>query len=247
MTEDHIDVNDLTKTQIFAFIIKILSRDVKDMVFRHAWFGDKDAALAPGGLITPGLDVAYFNVINGFFKQLDAIVTADALRGTAITGNSQATYALQKSVATPALVYADVNSLIDAADPILATQKDRVLLVTYSVGQRLLRHLQSVGVAFKTELMTNGMLSATWDGIPMYIIPAWDSMIAAYQNNGTKWNDPHRVVYTTKSNLNVGTAADGLFDRINSFYDQRSRINRIEAMDAFDAKILDERLVQIGI
>jgi hypothetical protein len=217
------------------------------MVFRHVWFGDQSAANAPGGLITPGVDVAYFNVINGFFQQIDAIVAADASKGTAITGNSQATIALQKSVATPALVYADVNSLIDAAGPLLAAQPDRVLLVTFSVYQRLMRHLQSLGVAFKTELMTNGMRSGEWDGIPMYVIPAWDSMIEAYQNNGTKLNDPHRVVYTTKSNLNIGTAATGLFDRINSFYDPRSRQNRIEAVDAFDAKIIDDRLIQVGV
>jgi len=145
------------------------------------------------------------------------------------------------------LMYAALNNVIDSADPLLASQPDRVLLVTYSVGQRVLRNLQTLGVPYKVDLMTNGMQTTTWDGIPMYIIPAWDSMIAAYQNNGTTWNYPHRAIYTTKSNLNIGTAATGLFDRLNSFYDPRSRINRIEAVDAFDAKIIDDRLIQVGL
>ena len=71
--------------------------------------------------------------------------------------------------------------------------------------------------------------------------------IAAYENNGTKLNNPHRVVYTTKSNLGIGMACTSLFERINTFYDPRSRYNRIEAKDAFDAKIFDDNLVQVGI
>jgi hypothetical protein len=95
--------------------------------------------------------------------------------------------------------------------------------------------------------MTDGMEFTTWDGIPTYSVPLWDEWIRTYENNGTKWNNPHRAVYFSKSNFLIGTACNGLFDRVNSFYDQRSRINRIEAVDAFDAKIIDDRLVQVGI
>jgi len=47
--------------------------------------------------------------------------------------------------------------------------------------------------------------------------------------------------------LNIGMACNSLFERINTFYDPRSRYNRIEAVDAFDAKIIDDRLVQVGM
>jgi hypothetical protein len=71
-------------------------------------------------------------------------------------------------------------------------------------------------------------------------------MIRAYENNGTKWNDPHRVIYTTTSNLLVGLACNSLFENVNTFYDPRSRYNRIEAVDAFDVKIIDDRLLMVG-
>jgi hypothetical protein len=243
-----IELYDLTKTDIFAFILNILEVDIKNMIFRHAWFGDQNAAnVNAGGVITNGVDVAYFNIINGFFQQLAVIYAATPARLTAIAGNNQLTYALQGTVLTNALAYANVNAVIDAALPELKAQPDRLLLVTNSIMIRLRRQLQALGVAFKTELMINGIEFGTWDGIPIYSLPLWDQWIMAYEDDGTRYNNPHRVVYTTKSNLNIGTPCTGLFDNINSFYDQRSRVNRIEAVDAFDVKIFDDRLVQVGI
>lgn len=242
-----VDVYDLTKTEIFTFLMSILTSDLQLMVFRHAWFGDTNAAQFPVGNLTPGTDPDYFNVLDGFFVQLAAIYAADADRLVAMPGNNQATTALQMSVATPALTMAALNTIVDSADPVLATQPDRVILVTNSVFQRLYRGLQSLNNGCcNFELLQNGFNLMNWDGIPVYSIPLWDQWIRAYENNGISLNDPHRVVYTTKANLNIGMTCTSLFDNINSFYDQRSRYNRIEAVDAFDMKIIDDRLVQVG-
>lgn len=249
-TKCGIELYDLTKTEIFSFILSILTEDINKMIFRHAWFGDQAAAntnAVPAGVITPGIDVAYFNIINGFFQQLAVIYAADANRITAVAGNNQLTYALQGTVLTNALAYANLNTVIDAALPELIAQPDRVLLVTHSIAQRVRRQLQALGVAFDVKLMINGIEFQTWDGIKMYSIPLWDQWIRAYENNGIRWNNPHRIVYTTISNLNIGMACTSLFENVNSFYDPTTRKNRIEAVDAFDAKIFDDRLVQVGI
>jgi len=247
-TKCGVEAFDLTNTEVFSFILDILVKDIEKMVLRHVWFGDTAAAHAPLGVITPGFDLGFFNVINGFFQQLAVIYAADANRLTAMPGNTQLTYALQGTVATPLLTYTALNLVIDSAIPELAAQPDRVILVTKSVMDRIRRQLQALGTVFQDyTLMLNGLEFATWDGIKIISIPLWDQWIRAYENDGTRWNNPHRVVYTTVSNLNVGMECNGLFDNINSFYDQRSRINRIEARDAFDAKIIDDRLVQVGI
>jgi len=240
-------VYDLTKTDVFTFIQNILMKDLKKMVIRHAWFGDQAAANLPAGILTPGVDPAFFNVINGFWQQLAVVYAANPLQLNAMPGNTQLTYALQGTVATPLLTHNAVNGLIDNAISELAQQPDRVLLVTRSVMDRLRRQLQALGTAFQDyKLMVDGIEFANWDGIPIYSIPLWDQWIRAYENNGVRWNDPHRVVYTTKSNLNIGMACTSLFENINSFYDPRSRYNRIEAVDAFDAKIIDDRLFMVG-
>ena len=242
-----VELYDLTNTEVFAFIKDILVKDIEKMIFRHVWFGDQAAANVPVGVITPGFDVGFFNVINGFFQQMAAVYAVNPLQLNAMPGNAQATYALQGTVATPLLTYNAVNALIDNAISELAQQPDRILLVTRSVFDRLRRQLQALGTAFQDyKLAINGLEFATWDGIKLVSIPLWDQWIRAYENNGVRWNDPHRVVYTTVSNLNIGTVCTSLFDNINSFYDQRSRINRIEAVDAFDAKIIDDRLFMVG-
>jgi hypothetical protein len=243
-----VDVFDLTKTQIFEFILGILTKDIEKMIFRHVWFGDQAAANAPGGVITPGVDVGYFNVINGFFQQLAVIYTATPARQTAIAENYLATTNLQINSMTNLQALAYLDAVVDNAAPELTIQPDRILLVTHSIFQKAYRALQTVKSVFcDCQVLENGFTLMKWDGIPMYSIPLWDQWIMAYENNGVTLNVPNRIVYTTKSNLNVGMACNSLFDRVNSFYDQRSRINRIEAVDAFDAKIYDDRLVQVGI
>ena len=243
-----VDLYDLTKTEIFTFILDILVKDIEKMVLRHIWFGDKNATNFPVGVLTPGVDEDFFNVIDGFWVQLAAIYAANPDRRTAFVGNDQATRALQFSVATPVLTYANLNAVIDAAPCELAAAPDRILLVTNSIMQRIRRQLQTLGTIFQDyRLMPNGLEIATWDGIPIYSNCLWDQWIAAYENNGTTLNNPHRVVYTTKSNLLVGMACTSLFENVNTFYDPRSRYNRIEAVDAFDAKIIDDNLLQVGI
>ena len=247
-TKCGVEAFDLTNTEVFAFILDILVKDIEKMILRHVWMGDTAAAHAPLGVITPGYDLGFFNVINGFFQQLAVIYAADPTRLSAMPGNTQLTTALQFSVATPLLTYTALNLVIDSALPELAAQPDRVILVTKSVMDRIRRQLQALGTVFQDyKLMINGLEIANWDGIKIISIPLWDQWIRAYENDGTRLNNPHRVVYTTVSNLQVGMECTGLFDNINSFYDQRSRINRIEARDAFDAKIIDDRLVQVGI
>jgi hypothetical protein len=244
-----VDVFDLTKTQIFTFIQDILAKDIAKMIFRMAWFGDTAAAVLPLGNLTPGTDPAFFNVFNGFFQQMAVIYGTNLLQRQQMPGNEPAstTYALQQTNATPLLTYNAVNLLIDSAITELSQQPDRILLVTRSVFDRLRRQLQALGTAFQDyKLMINGLEFATWDGIKIVSLPLWDQFIRAYENNGVRWNDPHRVVYTTISNLKIGMACTSLFDNINSFYDPRSRYNRIEAVDAFDAKIIDDRLLMVG-
>ena len=244
-----IEVNNLTTTEYFPFILNILKKDIKKMIFRMAWFGDENADnVVHGGLITNGVDVGYFNVFDGFWAQLADIITATPARRTALhPGNDQLTYALQNTVYDYYDANDDVMQVIDDAPAEMAMAPDRVLLVTRSVKQRLQRFVQDTGSFVQWNLLVNGIEFSTYDGIPIYSIPLWDQMIQAYQDNGTHYNDPHRILLTTKSNLAIGMACTSLFENVNTFYDPTTRLNRIEAMDAFDAKVIFDGMFQLGI
>lgn len=232
-----------------AFIIDILSVDIPKTILRHAWFGNTDAATvtdSPAGVLTAGVDPDYFNLIDGFWVQLATIYGSDPNRNTDIAANAQATRALQFSTFTPALAAAALNAVIDDAPATVQAQPDRILIATRSVTQKAKRYLQASGMPYKVELQTNGMELMEWDGIPLITVPLFDEWIAAYENNGTKLNDPHRIVFTSKSNLNIGTEGDSLFSSIDAYFDKVTKYNFIEAIDAFDAKILDDALVQVA-
>ena len=243
-------IADLTNTEYFAFILALLEKDIPKMILRKAWFDNTAAANvsdSPAGVITDGVNVDYFNQFNGLWYQLAVIYAADATRKTAIAANAQATTALQFSVFTPALALAAINAVIDEAPAVLATQPDKILIVTHSVFQKAYRALQAAGLAYKIELQMNGFQMLEWDGIPMYSVPLFDEWIRAYESNGTKLNSPHRIVYTTKSNLKIGFEGDSGFSNVNSFYDPKTRVNRIEVSDAMDSKVLNDGLLQVGI
>ena len=245
-----IDVYNLTTTEYFPFILNILKQDIKKMIFRMAWFGDEAADnLADGGLLTNGVDPGYFNVFDGLWVQINDVVAATPARRTILhPGNNQVTYALQNTVYGNDDAYEDIMQVIDDAPVELASSPDRVLLVTRSVKQRILRYVQATAGYFQDwKLITNGIETTVWDGITLYSVPMWDQMIQAYENNGTHYNNPHRILLTTKSNLAIGMACTSLFERVNTFYDQTTRLNRIEAADAFDAKLLMDGKFQLGI
>jgi hypothetical protein len=244
------NVSDLTSTDYMTFILSILEKDLGRMIFRKAWFDDQNAATttdSPAGVLTAGTDKTYFNLINGFFQQLGVIIAADATRKTTIAANTEATFALQDSAFTNALAYSSLLAVIDGAKPALRAASDQVILCTGSVGRKAMRHLQDKGLAFTLDTALNGLQMIQVDGRTIYVIEWWDELIRAYQSNGTKYNSPHRIVYTTKSNLVVGMEANGLFENFDVYHDKVNKYTYIEAIDAMDAKILDDTMVQYGV
>ena len=243
-------VADLTNTQYFAFLVDFVGRELPKEILRVAWFSDKDAANihdSPAGSLTTGVDEGYFNVIDGFWQQLAVIYAAAAARKTTIAANAEVTYALQNSVFTPLAAYTALNSVVDDAPLVLKTQPNRLLLVTDSVMTRSKRYMQSVNIAFDIDNTITGLSLAQWDGVPMLSMPWWDETIKAYYDNGTKYDNPHRIVYTTKENLKIGLEGQGMFDQIQTWYDKTTKWNYIDVMDSMDAKIIMDGLVQVGI
>jgi hypothetical protein len=243
-------VTDLTNTQYFAFLVDFIGRELPKEILRVAWFSDKDAANvldSPAGNLTTGVDESYFNVIDGFWQQLAVIYAATAARKTTIAANAEATYALQNSVLTPLAAYTALNSVVDDAPLTLKSQADRMLLVTDSIFTRAKRYMQSVNIAVTIDNTITGLSLMEWDGIKMLSMPWWDETIRAYEDNGTKYNNPHRIVYTTKENLKIGLEGQGMFDQIQTWYDKTTKWNYIDVMDSMDAKVIMDGLIQVGI
>lgn len=199
-----------------------------------------------GGDITPGVAVKYFNIINGFFKQMEVQVTANEDQLVTITENAGATYAAQKL--TPANVRDTyLPGLIYDANIILRGMENGVILCTQSFYDAYSKSLKGVSLAELYVNLTEGIKVLTYDGIPLVPMKIWDKIIKAYYNNGIRLVNPHRAIYVTKDVLAVGVDSESSFGDMDIWYNKDERKVKMESMGKADAKLLNPELFQIAI
>lgn len=235
------DRSDFTETDYAAIVEQALSRALLKFQWRTVWFGDTEAANLPGGEITAGVDVKYFNLIDGLFKQLEAQSALNAKQRVAIAENAGATYAAQEVTSDAAVAY--LRSVVRSAPVVLKSQSNKMLLVTGGIYEAYKESLQSACCTETTyRNLTEGMGVLKFDGIPLIPVYGWDEVISAYMNDGAKLVNPHRIVFTTPDVLGVAVDADGEFDVSNVWYDRASREVALETMGMIDAKLMNPDL-----
>lgn len=246
------NISDLTSTEYLKFIASFIPADVLRMIWRKAWFDDKAADLASaGGKLTAGTDKTYFNVIDGLWKQIMTITTANASQKIAIAGagigNNATTTATQFSSLTPDLALAAYQGLVDAASPTLLAEPDLMFISTRSIAQKAARKLQSLGQDSVLQKIEGGYELTKIDGIPCLVVPYFDEVILKYFNNGTKLDNPHRILLTSKANLGLGFEGEDAFTGLNIIFDEPRENNIIRIIDAMDAKIIDDEKLMLAI
>ena len=245
---------DLTNTDLMAFIEERSVTGLDEAKLRHAWFGDTDAATvtdSPAGILTSGTDVSFFNAIDGFFKQIYAIVAADSsVKAASITKNAGVSYAAQafdSTDVTNKVVMSYLQLCLDNSDVRLSDRDDKMFVVTKSVYDQLKREYKSYGnIADSFMMNINGIPTLTFDGVPVVKFSFWDRMIRSYQDNGTKWYQPHRIVLTTKANLQIGVESEEALAGLDVFYDKKSKNNYIDAQFKMDAKVVEDYMISVA-
>lgn len=246
--------SDLTQTKYFQLVEELLTRAIQKMLWRIAWFSDTAAANvddSPAGKLTSGIDEAYFNILNGFWKQIDSIFATTPARRSTIAANTSATFALQDSDFTPALAYAAISAVKYNATPELRSADGTVVYATRSVVDKLEQYLIGQGIIPMYENLINGFDFKTPAlkilGLSVQPIDIWDKIIRTYFSTGTAYYRPHRILMTTKQNLLVGVPSTSVLDNLDVSYDKRSRINRIEATDKMSPVIAEDNMIQVAL
>lgn len=242
------NIADLTATEYMSFLASYIPADINRMIWRKAWFDNTAAdTVANSGKLTNGTDKTYFNVLDGIWKQLTTIVTADATKKVTIAANAQATQALQFSTLTPALALKVYQDCVDAASPTLLAEPDLMFISTRSVAQKAARELQSLGQDSVLQKIEGGYELTQIDGIPCLVVPYFDEVILKYFNNGTTLDSPHRVLLTSKANLALGFEGEEMFSQLSIVFDEASEKNIIRIIDAMDAKVIDDDKIILAI
>lgn len=244
-----IDYHDFSSSDYMNIVVEVLVNSIKEFVIRLVWFSDVDADnVADGGQITNGVDVKYFNILNGFFKQFETLITGDAARRVTITENAGANYAAQALL--PANVQSYLKNMIYKADLRLRNNKNAILLCTQTVYDAYEQSLELQDGRVLESMYVNlvdGMKGLKIKGRVLVPMPIWDKIIASYYNTGTKWINPHRVVFSTKDVLAVGVDSESSFGDMDIWYNKDERKVKVESMGKADAKILNPKYFQIGI
>lgn len=204
------------------------------------WFSDKAADdIVGGGVFTNGTDVDLYNVFDGLFKKLFAMIPDSSDYYVEISENSEASYAAQALAADKA--YDTLLAMRDAADERLVEDPDAKFYLTRTMADNYRNTLRNKTLsAGFIEVTENGKTTLMFDGIPIETMYVWDRTIKGVQDNGTTWNLPHRALLTTPGNIPVGTISESDFETLDSFYDQYRKSNIVDVALSLDAQALED-------
>ena len=197
-----------------------------------------------GGNLTTGVDEDYFNILDGLFKQLRAIVALDADVKVTIAANAQTSKADQLAYLTPERAYNLLSDMWYKADIKLRQRKSECrFYVTQSIADKYEQYLVGKGIESTYSNLVDGVPALKFNGVPVIPMPMWDANIQSYFDLGDTYDAPHRALLTLKSVIAVGTPSAKAFDEVDVWYDKTSRKNYILCKDKLDAKILSDKML----
>lgn len=240
------DFFDAVGSEEFGVIISAVESALIENIHRKVWFNDTAAeTITNGGVFKNGTDLGYFNSFDGLFKQLFAEVPTTASNYVAISANAGANYAAQALAEDAALEI--FEKMVTAADERLVASDDAFILTSRSMADNYRATLRNrnLGSGF-LEVVEEGRPKLYFDGIEIKVRYDWDRYIKTYQDNGTKWNLPHRAVFTTKSNIPVGTLSEEDLAKLDVFYDRTQKLNIMDAAYTLDAKHLEKYMTVVA-
>lgn len=191
------------------FIAKQLEKTIHTDFNKFAYFGDTQASNVGSGSgneqLTAGVAKENYNVLNGLFASFQSFITSDPSKRVTITENAQSTRAAQLALARDTAFKA-CTELLDKADGLtFASGSEPIFFMTYSMATNLSRYLRS---EYKNEgtltKMENGYETMTFEGLNVVTHRWIDEIIKRDFSDGTKWNNPHRIILLDKSECQLG-------------------------------------------
>ena len=210
-------------TDFVNFLAERFGNAIQADFNKFAFFGNTQASNVGSGSgsenLKAGVAKENYNAIDGLYTQFLKMVTTDTSKRVTIAENAQTTFALQKALARDTAFNA-FTALLDAADPLTFAQGAQpIFLATHSMVTNLSRYLRS---EYKNELtltkMEGGYEVAEFEGVPIVTHRWFDEIIRRDFSNGTKWDNPHRVILLDKSECQLGIDSDSSLKDIEIEY-----------------------------
>lgn len=224
-------------TDLADFVLAYILKEVMNAWWRITYFGDKTS-----------LD-AGLNGIDGFYTQMFAYTQASALEQyVAIPENAGATYVDQEidSVRAEQIFKATYLARFKAKEMKLCGINDLVFIATCDLYNNLLIASEDKAEVcgclegnspFNRNLLNAFESGLVYKGIPVVRAPQLDGVIMDCLDNGTKLDNPHRLILTTRNNMMIATKETESLDHLEVFYDKTDKKVYIDWLMNIDAQI----------
>lgn len=232
-------------------LMPLLEKAMKEMFWRIVWFGDKDAKnIADGGILKAGINPKLFNMCDGLWKRLQAIIAANPNQHTEIAANAATTYLDQKNgILVPGTAIKIFDTLLADADSRIFDKPGSAIFCTNSMFKALRTDLvERYGkTTMPFENVATGITLSEYDGRTIIALDIWDRMTKKYEDTGTALNCPHRAIVCSPDNLFVGTNDKDKIASLSVHFNDKDRKNYIYAASKIGTLVGEDELVQIAI
>lgn len=250
---------DLNNSGAFAqYATQMLGDALAEAVLRLAWLGDT-ALEADDTNDIDSTNVKYFTPIDGFWKQLVAIATADTTKRITIAKNAGDTIdnqAFTSSDTTNQVVTGYFTSAHRNADLRLKAlnASEKIIIATDSMCEqyRAERKLAS-GIDAAYNRVENGIDTLMCDGIEVVPFSLLDRYLKAYfqvtASSKTTVINPHRFVLTTRAamaNLLIATEQTSNLAELKVEYNSFHKLWFADYGFMLDAKVGNDDAVVVG-
>lgn len=232
-------------------LMPLLEKAMKEMFWRIVWFGDKDAKnIADGGILKAGINPKLFNMCDGLWKRLQAIIAANPNQHTEIAANAATTYLDQKNgILVPGTAIKIFDTLLADADSRIFDKPGSAIFCTNSMFKALRTELvERYGkTTMPFENVATGITLSEYDGRTIIALDIWDRLIKKFEDTGTALNCPHRAIVCSPDNLFVGTNDKDKIASLSVHFNDKDRKNYIYAASKIGTLVGEDELVQVAI
>ncbi len=242
-------VNEPIAAATELFILEQLRKAIELDMPRIAWFSDVDAdTFANGGKLTNTSSPLDYDQVDGIWKQIYAGITATKVKNVDISENNAVSKVLQLTLAANK-TYDTIEALFDKADPRLLSKQGEMpfMIATRGLYNNYMKTLRGKGNDSAFEVLINGIMVPAFDGVPMFVSDTMTRAIIEDFDNGTTYDNPHRLVLGKKSGLGIGYNSSAFTNEIKGTYSEESERYFMNAKFKMDVKLLQEHLVAVAI
>lgn len=243
MTNNGVRRRDVTNLTSFyrRWVLETFRDAAAEDFLRNAWLGDTAAAnISGGGVITNGVAVADYQLIDGFWKQIFADVTNTLTPRVTITENAAASFAAQITF-TEDRAYQLMKAVYNAADSRLRVRPDKVFMVSGWLFRNRIDQKESLTPQLESfaARQDEEFESDQYRNIPIINMEnVWDRWLEPDFSTGVVVDRPNRILLTTLSNVVAGFDASSAITNFETWFERKDEEVYFKGLYKADVKTL---------